>query len=111
MNKHSSTFEAEIVESVRRLVEDSKSGADLFAAMDGVHPIEIKRALLASNEQRLLKTVFAGLETMSPTLREVMRDDNPVLSFWPFTSDCARKIATLAEGFAHLFPHPRVVAI
>jgi hypothetical protein len=99
MNKPSSTFEAEIVESVRRLVDDSRSGTDLFNAMGGVHPIEIKRALLASDELGLLKTVFAGLETRGPTLREVKREDNPVLSFWPFTSDCARKIAALAEGY------------
>jgi hypothetical protein len=98
MNKHSCTSEAEITAKVRRLAEDSKSGVDLFNSMDGVHPIEIKRALLACEEHGLLKFVFAGLETTSPSLREVKRDDNPVLSFWPFSSDCVQRIATLANG-------------
>lgn len=99
MNKHSSTFEAAIVANVRRLVGTSKSKLDLFNAMGGVHPIEIKRALLASEEYDLLRIAFSGLEVASPTLREVKRDDNPVLSFWPFTSHCAKEIATLAEAY------------
>jgi hypothetical protein len=102
MNKHSSTFESEVVANVRRLTEDSKSGVDLFRLMDGVHPIEIKRVLLACEEHRLLKFVFAGLETVGPSLREVKRDDNPVLSFWPFTSDCARRIASLAKDYGSI---------
>lgn len=99
MNKHASTLEAEIVERVRTLVDASQSGIDLFNAMGGLHPIEIKNTLFASEEFGLLKTAFAGLEITRPALREVTRDDNPVLSFWPFTSHCARKIATLAEDY------------
>jgi hypothetical protein len=67
--------------------------------MEGVHPIEIKRALLACEEHSLLKTAFAGLEIKSRSMQEVKRDDNPVLSFWPFTSDCARRIARLVKDY------------
>lgn len=99
MNEHSGTFEAKIVEDVRTLARDSKTDVDLFNAMGGVHPIEIKRALLAAKEYKLLESVFSDLAVNGPALREMKRDDNPVLSFWPFTLDCARKLAKISEAY------------
>jgi hypothetical protein len=93
MNKHAGDFGMQIVENVRALVADSRTDIELIHALNGVHPIEIKDALVSAGEDRLLERAFCGLNISVPVLKEISRDDNPVLSFWPFTSDCAHQIS------------------
>jgi len=48
--------------------------------------------LVSAGEKALLEQAFGDLNVSVPVLKEIVQDDNPVLSFWPFTSDCAREI-------------------
>jgi hypothetical protein len=88
-----------IVEKVRDLVSSSVSGLKLIEAMDGVHPIEIKNALIRAGESVLLERVFDDLVVSCPVMREIVRDDNPVLSFWPFASSSAREISKRVSSY------------
>ena len=61
----------------------------------GIHPIEVKRALLEFGDEKLLEKALGSLKVTTPLLLEVARDDNPVLSFWPFTPACGQQIEEL----------------
>jgi hypothetical protein len=95
MNLHAGNFRSQLVEQVRALSANSKSGAELIQALDGVHPIDVKDVLVAAGEMDLVERLFRDLAISRPAFREMRRDDNPVLSFWPFTPDCAQQIADL----------------
>jgi hypothetical protein len=98
MNKHAGNFYTQILDDVRALVADTLTGVELIRALNGVHPIEIKNALASAGERYLLEKAFGDLNISTPVLKEICRDDNPVLSFWPFTSDCARQISSIVSA-------------
>jgi hypothetical protein len=99
MNKHIGDFGMQIVEKARALVADSLTGIELIHALHGVHPIEIKDALISAGEGYLLEKTFCDLNISGPVMKEISRDDNPVLSYWPFTPDCARKISLKIRNY------------
>lgn len=99
MNKHISDFGMQIVENARALVADSRTGIEFIHALHGVHPIEIKEALISAGEGCLLERAFCDLNISAPVLKEISRDDNPILSYWPFTSDCARRISLKIRNY------------
>jgi hypothetical protein len=99
MNKHTGNFHMQIVDEVRAFAADSLVGIELVQALNGVHPIEIKKALVSAGEELLLEKAFGELNISGPVLKEILRDDNPVLSFWPFTSHCARQISEIVSEY------------
>jgi hypothetical protein len=99
MNKHVGSFHMRIVEDVSALVAASMEGVELIQALNGLHPIEIKNALISADENLLLEKVFGDLNISGPVLKEISRDDNPVLSFWPFTASCARQISQIVSSY------------
>lgn len=88
-----------IVGLVRDRVGASITGRALIESFDGLHPVEIKNALIAANELELLQLAFAELRVDAPVLHEVGREDNPVLSFWPFTDGTAERLARYLASF------------
>ncbi len=58
-----------------------------------------KEALVAAGENALLEKAMGSLSSRSQTFLEIAREDNPVLSFWPFAYGTAEMIADQAAGY------------
>jgi hypothetical protein len=99
MNKPFSHSQRDLAEKVSFCVQSSLSGTELIRALDGVHPIEIKAALLSVGTQDILHDALGDLSITGSRLHEIVRDDNPILSFWPFTPASAQRVADLAASF------------
>jgi len=89
-----------ILSQVQDHLSRSLTGVPLLRALKGIHPIDIKRALLESETLEEAKEAFESIEVTSPTLHEILRDDNPVSSFWPFTRASAETIANMSLGYS-----------
>lgn len=102
MNVHASESGSNLIGLIKSLVAKSRTGVELIRDLDGVHPIELKRALEHLGEGALLREALGPLDVTLPVLTEIERDDNPVLSFWPFTSDCASRILKIVPNDASI---------
>jgi len=94
--------EREIVEIARSSVEAGLSGQQFIAKYNGLHPIEIKTALSDSGANALFNEACADILIEGPTLHEIIREDNPALSFWPFTHDTAADISERTKSFSKI---------
>jgi len=99
MNKPEKSMVPSLVERVRAFSANKLSGVQIIQALNGVHPIEIRAALLLAGEDDLLKSVFDNIAADLPRVHEIIREDNPVLSFWSFTAQSAAHLAKMAKGF------------
>jgi len=102
MNKPFFDSHSHVVTKVRKGLAESLSGTDLIRQFDGLHPIEIRSAFIAANRLDLVEAVFGSISVNLPYLHEITREDNPILSFWPFTRATALKLAKLTAGFSSI---------
>ena len=109
---------APLIKPSRRIIEQIRARSTLrdgalLHAMRGVHPIDVKEALVSALEADFLRAVFFDSESSKPVLHEIKRDDNPVLNFWPFTNDTAQEIAQMCLGHKRiaLFGVPTVYSV
>lgn len=87
-----------IIQRVHAGVRCSLTDIELIKSLNGIHPIDVQRALIAGGATELLKSALPKLLTTLPILHEVPRDDNPVLNFWPFTNDTVEKLVRLCHS-------------
>ena len=73
-----------------------------ISELNGIHPIEIKAALLSAGERDLAKSLFDNIAINLPYIHEIGREDNPVLNFWPFTVQSAAQFTKMAQGFSSI---------
>ena len=100
MNKPLQSIRPNLVERVRALAVAGLSGARIIRELNGVHPIEIKTALVSVGEIDLAKSIFESVATELPHIHEIEREDNPILNFWPFTVQSASQLAEMTQGFS-----------
>jgi hypothetical protein len=85
---------------MRTSAERCTTGPALLRHLKGLHPTEARSALIEAGANDLLEDVFAELRIDRPVLLEITREDNPVLSFWPFTEASAVALAGLASAYS-----------
>lgn len=100
MNKIFPSPDLNILNNVQNGLAAGLSGSQLLQQLNGTHPIDIKHALLNADAHDVFERVFDGIKTDRPSFHEISREDNPSLSFWPFTSATVSRIEILAEGFS-----------
>jgi hypothetical protein len=100
MNKHLPLSRLDVVRKVRTSLDAGLVGTALLQQLDGLHPIEIKNSLINTGDQSIFKKAFDGISVSKPMFHEILREDNPSLSFWPFTASTISKITSRTRDFS-----------